>query len=215
MAISQAASKCHLEPANLQDPVHFTELHEQRIICGWDDDTATLQRWKHKQIDGVKSLFWITLPAPAAESDQIKRVGHIALDAYSDPLDPDIARADKSVLTVHSLFILPESRAYGLGRRVMDLLEEMATRAPYGSPACRWITLCGLSKRHVYDDGPEWRGVWARLGQSPPSFSIQEWYEKLDYEVWKERPLYEVKALDGQTIPLWEDFMRYKLLTDT
>jgi hypothetical protein len=70
------------------------------------------------------------------------------------------------------------------------------------------ITLTTLSTRHIYDDGPECRGVWEKLGKSPPSFSIKEWYEKLGYVSWKEEPLYEDIALDGQVVKLWEAFMR-------
>ncbi|KAJ5579785.1 uncharacterized protein N7459_005770 [Penicillium hispanicum] len=210
MAIPRIASRCRLEPVDLQDPEQFTEIREQRLICGWDHEAHTLQQWQEKQAEGLKNLFWIMIPVNG-DADQSTRAGHIALDAYTHPPVPDLARADRSILTIHSFFILPVYRAGGLGRHVMGLLEEMATQEPYGSPNCRFITLCGLSKRHVYDERPEWRGVWARLGQSPPSFSIQEWYEKLGYESWKEAPVYEVKALDGEVIKIWEAFMKKKI----
>lgn len=211
MAIPRIAPDCHLEPVDLQDPDQFTEIQRQRIICGWDHDAHTLQQWKEKQQEGLKSLFWITVSTPGDGSHQIKRAGHIALDAYSDPPDPGLARADKSILTIHSFFLLPEYRAAGLGRRAMGLIEDLATTEPYGSRHCRFVTLCALSKRYVYDDRPEWRGVWERLGTSAPSFSIQEWYEKGGYETWKEEPLYEEKALDGEVIKLWEAFMRKRV----
>lgn len=90
----------------------------------------------------------------------------------------------------------------------MEKAEEIATLEPYGSPRCRFITLNALSKRHIYDEGPAWKGIWERLGISPPPFSIQEWYEKLGYVSWKEKPLYKEKALDAGVIKLWEAFMR-------
>lgn len=208
MDIAAHAGKCHLELVNLQDADQFSEIQRQRVICGWHYDPQTIQKWKNKQQEGLKSLFWITIPKSSNGYNEPTHVGHISLDAYSDPEDLDLACADKSVLTISSFFILPEYRSYGLGRHVMGKAEEMATLEPYGSPSCRFITLNALSKRHVYDEGPGWRGIWERLGISPPSFSIQEWYEKLGYVSWKEEPLYEEKALDGQVIKLWEAFMR-------
>lgn len=93
----------------------------------------------------------------------------------------------------------------------MGLVEELAVTEPYGSPRCRFVTLTGLSKRYVYDEGPEWRGMWARIGMTPPSFSVQEWYEQLGYVSWKSEPLYEEKALNGEVIKLWEAFMRKEM----
>ncbi|KAE8155338.1 hypothetical protein BDV25DRAFT_146502 [Aspergillus avenaceus] len=114
-------------------------------------------------------------------------------------------------MTIHSFFILPDYRAYGLGRHAMRLAEALAVEEPYGSPNCRAIALTGLSKRYIYDDAPEWRGIWPRLGMEVPSFSIQEWYEKLGYVSWKEEPLYEETALDGEVIPLVEAFMKKRV----
>ncbi|KFY15864.1 hypothetical protein V492_01711 [Pseudogymnoascus sp. VKM F-4246] len=208
MATTSLALLCRLEPVNLHDADQFAEIQRQRVICGWSFDLQTLQTWKDKQQAAVKSLFWITVPDSSTESNYPIRAGHISLNAYCDPPDLDLARADKSVLTIGSFFLLPEYRAHGLGQRAMALVEEIAVVEPYGSPRCRFITLTALSKRHIDDDGPEWRGVWERLGKSPPSFSIKEWYEKLGYISWKEEPLYEEVALDGQVVKIWEAFMR-------
>jgi hypothetical protein len=93
----------------------------------------------------------------------------------------------------------------------MHLVEELAVREPYGSPGCRAITLTALSKRYLYEEGPEWRGVWERMGVEMPGFSIQEWYEKLGYVAWMEKPVYEERALDGGVIRLVEAFMRKEL----
>lgn len=211
MRTTSLASECRLEPTNLHDVDQFAEIQRQRVICGWHYDPQTLQEWKSKQQQGLKSLFWITVPNPSNESNEPFHAGHISLDAYCDPPETGLARTDKSVLTISSFFILPEYRAYGLGRRVMGLVEDMAVLEPYGSRHCRCITLNALSKRHMYDEGPEWRGIWERLGMPLPSFSIQEWYEKIGYVSWKEEPLYEEEALDGQVIKLWEAFMRKEM----
>jgi GNAT superfamily N-acetyltransferase len=202
------STTCILEPANLHDPDQFTELQRQRTICGWFSDPQTLQKWKQKQEENLKALFWITITVSEDEKSIPVRAGHIALDAYCSPPNPDLARADKSVLAISSFFILPEYRSYGLGRHAMRLIEEMAVVEPYGSPRCRLLTLNALSKRYVYDEGPEWRGLWGRLGVERPAFSIQEWYESLGYVSWKEEPLYEARTLDGEVVRLWEAFMR-------
>lgn len=209
-AMTATSQKCDLEPISLHDADQFAEIQRQRLICGWHYDEETLQKWKAKQQDGLKNLFWIIFHNFNNRNSPI-RAGHISLDAYCDPPELDIARGDKSVLTISSFFILPEYRAYGLGRRAMSLIEEMAIREPYGSTNCRSIALTALSKRYIYEEGPEWRGMWERIGSSMPSFSIQEWYEKIGYVSWKEEPLYEEKTLDGGVITLWEAFMRKML----
>ncbi|KFY18307.1 hypothetical protein V491_04798 [Pseudogymnoascus sp. VKM F-3775] len=215
MENTSLTSPCRLEPVNLHDTDQFAELQKQRVICGWSFEEKTLETWRDKQQVGVKSLFWITIPDSSTKDNHRIRAGHISLNTYCDPPELDLARADKSVLTISSFFLLPEYRAYGLGKRVMALVEEIAVIEPYGSPRCRFITLTALSNRHLYDDGPECRGVWEKLGIPPPSFSIKEWYEKLGYVSWKEEPLYDEIGLDGQVVWLWEAFMRKEVQSES
>ncbi|EAW12195.1 uncharacterized protein ACLA_061570 [Aspergillus clavatus NRRL 1] len=205
MTVKPQKPTCALEPIHLDNPNHFAKLQTQRQLCGWDHEITTLKKWATKQREGLKSLFWIAIPDPSITNiNSTIYVGHIALDAYADPPDPDLARADKSILTVHSFFIMPEYRALRLGRRAMALVEEMAVE----EPRCRLITLTALSKRYMYEEGPEGRGIWARIGMDQPAFSIQEWYEKGGYVAWKEGPLYEASTVDGGVVVLWEAFMR-------
>lgn len=211
MAPSSLASQCRLEPIKLQDADQFEEMRQQRIACGWFYDTPTIQEWREKQEENLKSLFWITVPNVSDGMNMSVHVGHVALNAYGDPPKVGLGRADKSVLSISSLFILPEYSAQGLGRRVMELLEEVAAVEPYGSPHCRFLALTALSKRHLYDEGPQWRGIWERLGSSPPRFCVQEWYERLGYVGWKEEWLYEEQTPDGEVVKLMEVFMRKEL----
>ncbi|KAA8643366.1 hypothetical protein EYZ11_012889 [Aspergillus tanneri] len=211
------SAPCYLEPINLQDADQLAELLRQRVLCGWDHTPEKLQQWKTKQAEGLKSLFWITTTNSNhnnnnhnGENESIL-AGHISLDAYSDPPDAELARADKSVLAIQTFFILPEYRALRLGRRAMDLAERMAVQEPYGSPNCSVMALTALSKRYMYDEGPEGRGFWDRIGMPMPEFSIQEWYEKLGYVGWKEEPRYQEKTVDGGVVWLWEVFMRKEL----
>lgn len=211
MTTTALPSQCHLVPMDLSSEDHFAELERQRIICGWYKDQQTLQNWKRKQQEGLKNLFWITVPDLQTPDGVPIHVGHISLDAYCDPPELDLARPDKSRLAISTFFILPEYRSLRLGRQAVRLIEQMAVVEPYGSSRCEFIALMAQSKRHIYDEGPEWKGVWARLGMSPPAFSIQEWYEKLGYVTWKEGPLYKETALDGQVIDLWEALMQKDL----
>jgi GNAT superfamily N-acetyltransferase len=208
MGIQLPSSKCYLVPIDLHNESQFNEIRRQRIICGWDSVLQTLQDWKGKE--NIKRLFWITIPQPSAGNETI-RAGHISLDASSGLLEPDIAPENRTELSISSFFILPEYRSLGLGKRAVKLVENVATTERFGNPRCRFITLTALSKRYVYDEAPEWRGVWAKLGLSPPSFSIQKWYEGLGYVAWKEEPITEEKGIDGQVILLWEAFMRKDL----
>jgi GNAT superfamily N-acetyltransferase len=208
MIAGPPSSKCHLEPIDLHDENQFNELRRQRIICGWDFDLHILQKWKEESL--TKNLFWIVIAHSSTKNETI-RTGHISLDSSSGLLEPDIAPENRTELSISSFFILPEYRSLGLGKQAVGLVEKMATAEQFGNPRCRFITLTALSKRYVYNEAPDWRGVWAKLGLPPPSFSIQKWYEGLGYVAWKEEPITEAKGIDGQVVLLWEAFMKKDL----
>ncbi|PYI00498.1 hypothetical protein BO78DRAFT_402019 [Aspergillus sclerotiicarbonarius CBS 121057] len=205
--------ECHLTPLNLQDHDQYTELHRQRILCGWDSDISDLDNWKEKQEAGLKGFFWIMISNPDtntnthADTNGDKKhtnAGHISLDAYTEPPDADLARADKSVLVVQNFFILPEYQSRGLGRKVMGLVEEVARTEPYGSAKCRAIALTALSKRYWHEE----KHVRDRLGPGGPPYSNQEWYERLGYVAFKEEDRYEVRDLEGQVFMLKSTSLR-------
>ncbi|KAJ5575304.1 hypothetical protein N7450_009203 [Penicillium hetheringtonii] len=201
-----ASIECNLEPINLNEKTQFNELQRQRKICGWQYDTQTLQSWKENE--NPKRLFWITFVDSSnqvsSESTSI-RAGHISLDPSSGYLEPCRLRENEVDLSLNTFFILPEYRALRLGKCAVRLLEEFAVTEEYGDLRCRYLTLSALSKRYIYDEN--WKGMWARIGMPEPSFSIQEWYERLGFVTWKEVPLYEEITLDGETIVLWEALM--------
>jgi GNAT superfamily N-acetyltransferase len=221
-----SSEKLKLVPVNLSDAVEYEEFKRQRIICGWKQSDEDLQGFREKQQQRIKSLFWIMIPpkqqSDVQDNDEAKndtcrddlfsiRAGHISLDSYTDPPDAEIAREDRSIMTIQTFFTLPEYRAGGLGRAAMDHIEALAKQEPYGSPQCHTITLTTMNKRYVIEDGPEGRGVWERLGMDVPLFSIQDWYQKLGYVWWKEEPRYYAETLDGVCLHLTGSFMRKKL----
>jgi hypothetical protein len=206
MAKKQCPLQCHLEPIDLNEETQFSELQRQRTICGWNYEQQTLQSWKGNT--NFKKLFWITTPDPDNETKSI-RAGHISLDLSSGILEPGLLQGDEIDLSLSTFFILPEHRALKLGKKAVQLLENLAVTEPYGDPRCRYITLCALSKRYIYDE--RWRGLWSKVGMAQPPFSIQEWYENLGYTTWKEVPLTEATSLDGETFQVWEALMRKDL----
>lgn len=206
METDSLVSRCRLELIDLHDDSVFREVQEQRAICGWQSDTHTMESWKDRQ----KWLFWVIVRSPALHIQV--RVGHISLEASSKLLDQAAESPSEAELSITLLFILPEHRSSGFGRCAMALAEEAAVTQTFGTPPCRFLTLTALSKRYIYESGPEWYGIWERLGKSLPAFSVQEWYEQLGYVSWKEEPLYEETTLDGQIIKLWEAFMKKDLL---
>ncbi|KAL2800605.1 hypothetical protein BJX66DRAFT_332167 [Aspergillus keveii] len=174
-----------LIPVNLNDPVEYEELRQQRITCGWDNTVQILSLWQEKQAQGLKSLFWVTELLPDSKSPFPIRAGHISLDAYASPIDYDLANANKTNLTIQTFFILPEYRSRGLGSRAIKLIEGMARSAPYGSSECKYITLNCMSKKYYFD---ETMGPYVRRFMP---ICNQQWYEKLGYVAWKEEPRYE------------------------
>ncbi|KAL1961490.1 hypothetical protein VTN77DRAFT_1669 [Rasamsonia byssochlamydoides] len=186
-----ATQACTLTPINLDNPSEYTELRHQRIICGWDFSDDKLRKWPS-----------------SSTATELVRAGHISLDSYCDPPDPELATSDKTIMTIQTFFILPEYRGTGLGRQAMDLVESMATKEPFGSPQCNFITVNTLSKRYLRDEWPEWRGIWKDLTREPPAFSNQEWYERRGYVQWKEEPRYHERTRDGREVVLVASFLR-------
>ncbi|KAH8424993.1 uncharacterized protein LDX57_002739 [Aspergillus melleus] len=217
--IAKSTPPLILIPVNLADGKEYTEFQRQRTICGWSFSDETLAFYREKQEQKLKSLFWITIPDPDAPSMVVTtsacgttesepteteaystlRAGHISLDAYNDPPhDLDLAAADKSTLAIQNFFLLPEYRKLGLGHAAMDRLESLARTEPYGSPNCQFLALSTLSKRYIYQEGPEWRDLWAKFGMEVPEFSAHAWYETRGYELFKEEPRYPITSEDGK-----------------
>ncbi|KAL3472538.1 hypothetical protein BJX99DRAFT_214067 [Aspergillus californicus] len=200
---------CTITPINLTNSTEYETLRQQRNLCGWDNTPDKFTLWRQKQEEGLKSFFWITVPCrtngPDEPDDAIIRAGHISLDAYAEPADDELANASKTNLTIQNFFISPEYRAGGIGRAAMGLVEEMATKKPYGSPECEYITLTTMSKKHYYDPvlGPHIRKVMPLCNQ--------EWYERQGYVAWKEEGRYPDTLPDKTKIVYDAVFMRKRV----
>ncbi|RAL16069.1 uncharacterized protein BO97DRAFT_180775 [Aspergillus homomorphus CBS 101889] len=194
-----------LTPINLHHPSDYATLQHQRIICGWDHTDEALLAWRAKQDAGLKSFFWINLTTSTSTSDSAStspiQAGHISLDAYANPPDPDLATADRTNLTIQSFFILPEYRKGGLGRKAMDLVEERACQ----DPRCKYVTLNAVSKEYYTD--PE-RRRWIEWIRGEGKLPVAEWYEKMGYVRWKTEPRYTDWTPDGEEVVIEADFMR-------
>ncbi|KAM7208125.1 hypothetical protein V8F20_001405 [Naviculisporaceae sp. PSN 640] len=190
-----------LEPINLHSEAQFDELLHQRKICGWDNTPEVLLAWRSQIDRGLQYFFWIILPfSPSSPSSkETIHAGHISVAHKSNPyhhLTPnsESTPADQ-VQHVKSLFILPEFRASGLGRRAMAAIEAIARLPPYGSPEIKALTLNCLHKRYADDNSSEeWRPfaekLYAKLGlpMPDPGKSNQDWYERMGFRVLGEEP---------------------------
>ncbi|OJK03983.1 hypothetical protein ASPACDRAFT_112214 [Aspergillus aculeatus ATCC 16872] len=215
-----------LTPINLHEPADYAALQHQRTLCGWDQTDEALLAWRAKQDAGLKSFFWIDIVPPStctsaststsssssdnnnssSSSSQDTAVepihaGHISLDAYAHPPDPDLATADGTNLTIQSFFILPAHRKGGLGRRAMALVEERARR----DPRCRYVTLNAVSKAYYADPG---RRRWIERIRGEGGLPVAEWYERMGYVRWKTEPRYTDWTPEGEEVVLEADFMR-------
>ncbi|KUL82158.1 hypothetical protein ZTR_11082 [Talaromyces verruculosus] len=224
--------KLRLIPINLRHPHQYVEFKRQRKICGWDFSDEALQAFIEKQDKKLKSLFWIMIQSKAqADGEQANDnfisdsnavsppspalvaipAGHISLDSYAEPSDPELAVEDRSIMTVQTFFILPEYQARGIGRAAMNLIEALATKEPYGSSRCHTLTLTMVNSKYVEVDDPEWNGIWKKFGLDIPKFSYESWYEKLGYVYWKEEPRFSPPTLDGSIVLVIASFMRKRL----
>jgi GNAT superfamily N-acetyltransferase len=193
---------------NLHDSLEFDELIQQRIACGWNFARADIENYRTAMDKKLKSLFWITL------SKNPTRIGHVSLDSYTSPPDPELALPDKSILTIQTFFILEAHRSGGVGGRVMDEVEELATKEPYGSPNCREVTINTLSTASLERSLPTWLEVWRKAGVPRPDWSMwskESWYAKRGYVKWKEEVRYEDDTNEAKVASLEAAFMRKTL----
>jgi GNAT superfamily N-acetyltransferase len=203
---------CQLRPIELNDQEQYRHLQAQRKECGWYYEDVYLRRWREAAVVGTKCLFWIiTSPPDAGQPTMI--AGHISLDAFSESEDPqhELARPDKSLLTISTFFVLPEFRGGGIGRQAMSQVEQLAKVEPYGHPSCSAIAIMSLSCRYVED--PVLRGRYIEwTGETPSSY--ERWYSRMGYVKWKEEACTEIVGREGQAIFLVEAFMK-KTLSNT
>ena len=104
-----------LVPINLNDPDEHAEFKRQRVVCGWDYSDEALEKFIRKQEKKLKSLFWIMVQQKVRTDDSFSvaqdanghtadddnlspsstlftiRAGHISLDSYTEPADPEVA----------------------------------------------------------------------------------------------------------------------------
>ncbi|KAM0717283.1 hypothetical protein Q7P37_007135 [Cladosporium fusiforme] len=196
---------CALQPIDLNNPNEHQRLQSQRRKCGWDFEDTHLNRWRDQAITGTKNLFWITTSPPAPASPSPILAGHISLDSLSSDHPNELAKIDKSLLTISTFFILPAFRAKGLGREALRQLETLARQEPYGSAACSALTIMSLSSAYVEDGAL--RALYVEwTGEEPLSF--ERWYARMGYVKWKEEACTEVVRRDGEVLMLVEVFMK-------
>ena len=213
-----------LIPINLEDATEGKTLLDQRKLCGWNFDK--IPSWKESAARGERTMFWITLPcsdltigvAPLQRNESVIPVGHVSLDKVDSPekdilADTTLAKADGSLLTITSLFVLPQFSAQKLGGFAMDTCERLAREEPYGSPECEAVTLTTLSSRYLRDgvEGIDGKGRWAMLGQDMPVRDNMPWYARRGYVAYKEQIRYSSLKPDGSTIYWYAVFMRKEL----
>jgi GNAT superfamily N-acetyltransferase len=193
---------------NLHDQSEFDELIQQRIACGWNFAPADIEKYRTAMDKKLKSLFWITV-----DEDPI-RIGHVSLDSYANPPDPELALADKTILTIQTFFILKSHQSGGVGGRVMDKVEELATKEPYGSPNCKEVTINTLSTASLERGLPGWLEIWEKAGVPRPDWSLwskEDWYAKRGYVKWKEEVRYTEDTNEAKVASLEAAFMRKTL----
>lgn len=190
MTFQEPESKCILEVMDLYQQPQVDELLRQRKICGWADTPDHVAAWRESMDARKKTMFWIK---PTAQPSL--RAGHVSLDCEAEPPDLELANPhDKSVFTIARFFILQEHRRGGLGRAVMETLEKLATREPYGSPNCHTIAITTLSRRYAEDDQERARYEALEGKPAPPRGSSNEdWYSRMGYVKWKDMPHYDIK----------------------
>lgn len=198
-----------LQKIELDKQDQYQRLQSQRRQCGWYYEDAYLNRWREAAAEGTKCLFWII--ALSALDQAPIFAGHISLDSISEYEDPkhELARPDKSLLTISTFFVLPEFQGQGLGGQAMAEVERLARMEPHGHPRCTALTMMSLSCRYVED--PVLRAQYIEWTGEVPS-SYERWYARMGYVKWKEEACTEITTPRGKVVLLVEVFMKKSLI---
>jgi GNAT superfamily N-acetyltransferase len=199
---------CQLRKIELDKQDQYERLQIQRKACGWYYEDAYLNRWREAASEGAKCLFWIIA---STQDRSAIFAGHISLDSISEYEDTkhELARLDKSLLTISTFFVLPEFQGKGLGGQAIAEVERLARLEPYGHPRCTALTMMSLSCRYVEDPILRARYIeWT--GEVPLSY--ERWYVRIGYVKWKEEACTEITTPRGEVVLLIEVFMRKSLI---
>lgn len=197
---------CQLQSIDLDDQNQLQRLQSQRKACGWYYEDDHLSRWREAAVAGIKCLFWI-MASPSTTDQSAAIAGHISLDSISEYEDPkqELARPDKSLLTISTFFVLPEFQGQGLGGQAMRQAENLAREEPYGHPRCSAIAIMSLSCQYAEDPILRARFIeWT--GKTPSSY--ERWYARMGYVKWKEEACTKIIVPGGESIMLVEAFMK-------
>jgi len=196
---------------DLENEYERDVLAEQRKICTWGEDK--IPYWRAHQFPGDRAMFWVTLPKDVdaislteqpglatltREEETVWLVGHVSLDKIDapshegDPPDESLTSPDGSVLTISSLFVMPQVHKLRLGAFAMDQCEMMARQSPYGSPNCIAITVNTMSSRYFPGgpEGPDGIDRWELLGWPRPKMDNALWYKRRGYQTYKDQVRY-------------------------
>jgi len=155
--------------------------------------------------------------ALSAKDSRFTPVGHISLDRVDhDHSPPDLALADPSLpsplLTITTLFVLPAYAGSRLASFAMKACEMLAQQEPFGSVACRAITVNTVVRKLLKtqettervkiteneNSVEEWvdekgKNIWEMLGGQRPSqlrrWDKGAWYERLGFVPFRDLPL--------------------------
>ncbi|KAF4552436.1 Hypothetical protein D9617_10g074180 [Elsinoe fawcettii] len=226
-----------LIPVNLDDSKQASIMLAQRKICGWGWENIPI--WNKYIKSGERAMFWLAIPSSSGVATNVTKsdaldtvtfsrdgedndyllVGHTALDWIDIPVedhfkvDDTLTADDGSILTISSLCVMPEFKAYGLGTWSMRELERMAQEKPYGSPNCRAVAVNTLSDRHCKGGlpGPDGMDMFPNLGLTIPERSNIGWFERMGYVRYKEEKRYKTPGIDEKPVYCWAVFLRKEL----
>lgn len=196
---------------NLENEYERDVLAQQRRICTWGEDKIPF--WRAHQYPGDRAMFWVTLakdtdaislteqPGLATltrDGETVWLVGHVSLDKIDAPStegappDESLTSPDGSVLTISSLFVMPQVQKLRLGAFAMDQCELMAQHLPYGSPNCIAITVNTMDPRYTPGgpEGPDGVDRWKLLGWPTPKMDNSSWYKRRGYQTYKNQIRY-------------------------
>lgn len=213
--ITSKLAPIQLVPMDLHESDQFNTLQAQRQDCGWNHETDVLESIRKSMDARDRTMFWIVPAKPSASTSippenvrtdvpidliEPSLAGHISLD-HPTPSEAaggfGTATLDGHTMKISWLYITPSFRGQRIADSAIALLEDLACQSPYGNPSCTNIVVDTISRQYTYDEGPDGKGIWARMGLPLRTFSTQDWFRGKGYVKYASRPRYRNQLLDG------------------
>lgn len=191
------------EPISNKKQLTRDHVHIVQVLDGDDDKMRLhLEAYVEERTPLADSAISLGGKSRSPTHSQFSPIGHISLDSVNS--SPELGDRSKGLYSINTFYISRALQSSGIGRAAMDEVEAMAQREPLNAKTLALLT--------VANDFPERDEKLKAQGKMRPPISLQDWYERRGYVVFKlDKKAWEEEDLEGKMWPFAAVFMRKQL----